>query len=57
MTFTAAGGQTAGPTDFGCTPLEQALKGQLKSGKSKMACAYEPCHTPQMDKNINNKKS
>ncbi len=31
MTFTATGGQTAGPTDFGCTPLEIALKGQLKS--------------------------
>ena len=31
MTFTATGGQTARPTDFGCTPLETALKDKLKS--------------------------
>ena len=31
MTFTAAGGQTAGTTDFGCTLFEPALKPELKS--------------------------
>ena len=31
LTFTAAGGQEACITDFGWKPLEQALKGQLKS--------------------------
>ncbi len=31
MSFTSAGGQTVGPTYSGYTPLEPALKDQLKS--------------------------